>query len=91
MPFGLSSAPYLFTKLLKSLAKKWRTKGKLIVIFLEDGLGAAADYIKATLSSLAVHSDLLKSGFVPNEVKSIWEPSQVITWLGIAINAKECM
>ena len=58
LPFGLSSAPYLFTKLLKPLVKKWRTEGKSIAVFLDDGLGAAADYIKAKLSSLAVHSDL---------------------------------
>ena len=50
LPFGLSSAPYLFTKLLKPLVKKWRTEGKSIVVFLDDGLGAAADYAKATTS-----------------------------------------
>ena len=36
----------------------------------------------AKVNNLVVHSDLLKSGFVPNEVKSLWEPVQVITWLG---------
>jgi len=53
-----------------------------IVAFLDDGLGAAADCIKAKISSLAVHSDILKSGFLPNEEKSVWDPTQVITWLG---------
>ena len=81
LPFGLSSAPYLFAKLLKPLVKKWRTEGKLIVIFLDDRLGATADYTKARISSLSVHADLLKSGFVPIEEKSLWEPTQVITWL----------
>ena len=33
LAFGLSSAPYLFTKLLKPLVKKWRTEGKSIVVF----------------------------------------------------------
>ena len=33
-----------------------------------------------------MHSDLLKSGFVPNEDKSQWEPTQIITWLGVIIN-----
>ena len=61
LPFGLSSAPYLFTRLLKPLVKKWRTEGKSIVVFLDDGLGAAADYAKARISSLSVHADLLKS------------------------------
>ena len=71
MPFGLSSAPYLFTKLLKPLVKKWRTEGKPIVVFLEDGIGAAPNHIKAKIYSLAVHLDLLKSGFLPNEEKSV--------------------
>ena len=44
LPFSLSSAPYLFTKLLKPLVKKWRTEGKSKVVFLDDGLGAAAEY-----------------------------------------------
>ena len=39
--------------------------------FLDDGLGAAADYTKARISSLSVHADLFKSGFVPNEQKSL--------------------
>ena len=71
LPFGISSAPYLFTKILKPLVKKCRSEGKSIVVFLDDGLGSAAGYIKAKISSLAVHSDLLKSGFISNEEKSI--------------------
>ena len=89
LAFGLSSAPYLFTKLLKPLVKKWRTEDKSIVVFLDDGLEAAADYAKARISSLSVHADLLKSGFVPNEEKSLWEPTQVITWLGTVIDTSQ--
>lgn len=86
LPFGLSSAPYLFTKLLKPLVKKWRSEAKSIVVYLDDGLGAAADKNKAKIASLQVHADLLKSGFLPNETKCVWEPTQVITWLGAVLN-----
>ena len=86
LPFGLSSAPYLFTKLLKPLVKKWRSEAKSIVVYLHDGLGAAADKNKAKIASLQVHADLLKSGFLPNESKCVWEPIQVITWLGAVLN-----
>ena len=89
VPFGISSAPYLFTKILKLLVKKWRFEGKTIVVFLDDGPGSATGYIKAKISSLAVHSDLLTSGFIPNEEKSIWDPTQVITWFGTVINTSE--
>ena len=86
LPFGLSSAPFIFTKMLKPLQKSWRCWGIPMAIFLNDGLGGGADYISAKLNSLIIHSDLLKSGFVPNEVKSLWEPVQIITWLGVILN-----
>lgn len=35
---------------------------------------------------MTVHSDLLRLGFVINEEKSIWEPVQVITWLGTVLD-----
>jgi len=37
LPFGLSSAPYVFTKVLKPLEKYWRVQGLCIAIFLDDG------------------------------------------------------
>ena len=35
LPFGLCSAPFVFTKIFKALLKSWRGKGIPIVIFLE--------------------------------------------------------
>ena len=67
LPFGLSSAPFIFTKMFKPLLKSWRSRGIPIAIFLDDGLGGGADHVSAKINSLVVHSDLLKSGFVPNE------------------------
>ena len=86
LPFGLSSAPFIFTKILKPLQKSWRSRGIPIAIFLEDDLGEGTDKVSAKIHSLAVHSDLLKSGFVPNQEKSIWEPVQVIKGLGVVLN-----
>ena len=86
LPFGFSSAPYVFTSILKPLQKSWRSQGIPVAIFLDDGLGGGTDFVSAKVNSLVVHSDLLKSGFVPNEEKSLWEPVQVITWLGVVLN-----
>jgi hypothetical protein len=36
---GLSSACYIFTKVVRPLVKFWRSKGFLIVVYLDDGLG----------------------------------------------------
>ena len=37
LPFGLSSAPYIFTECLKLLEKYWRFNGVNIALFLDDG------------------------------------------------------
>ena len=37
LPFGLSTALYVFTKLLKPLEKHWRLQGISLAIFLDDG------------------------------------------------------
>ena len=44
------------------------------------------DFVSAIVNSLVVHSDLSKSGFVPNEEKSLWQPVQIIIWLGVILN-----
>ena len=41
LPFGLSSAPYVFTKLFRPLVAYWRKQGIHIVVYLDDGLGEA--------------------------------------------------
>jgi len=42
LPFGLSSALYIFTKLLKPLETHWRAQGIPIAIFFDDGVGAGS-------------------------------------------------
>ena len=37
LPFGLSSAPHIFTKVLKPLEKYWRVFGFNIALFLDEG------------------------------------------------------
>ena len=34
---------------------------------------------------------MLKFGFVVNKEKSIWEPVQVITWLGTVLDTNQCV
>lgn len=86
LPFGLSSVPYLFTKLVKPLIRKWRSEAKGIVVYLDDGLRSADGYSNAKIASLQVHAYLFRSGFVANESKCVWEPTKVISWLGSVIN-----
>lgn len=85
LPFGLSSAPFIFTKVVRPLVKKWRSEGKNIVVFLDDGLGFADTKSEAKLASDSVRSDLIAAGFVPNVQKSVWTPTVSLEWLGYDI------
>ena len=89
LPFGLSSTPYLLTKLLRPVITSWRCKGIPMAIFLDDGLIGGASKMKAKINSLTVHADFLKFGFVINEEKSIWELVQIIAWLGTVLDTNQ--
>ena len=39
LPFGLSTAPFVLTKVIRPLVKHWRFKSIKIACFLDDGLG----------------------------------------------------
>ena len=83
LPFGLSSAPHAFTKILKPLEKHWRHQGICVAVFRDDGWGIEKDSQVCSIVSDAVRADLSKAGFVTNEDKSVWIPSQRLNWLGI--------
>ena len=69
--FGLSSAPFVFTKVVRPLVKRWRSHAVKIACFLDDGLGIAYTYQDALSCSNFVKITLINSGFVPNVTKSV--------------------
>ena len=75
LPFGLSSAPYIFTKVVRVLVRYWRSHAVRITVYLDDGLGCARDFARCEAASLFVKSSLQLSGFLPNDSKSIWQPT----------------
>ena len=44
LPFGLSVAPYCFTKIVRALVKFWHFNGTKIVVFIDDGAGAEENF-----------------------------------------------
>ena len=40
LPFGLSSAHYVFTKIIRPLVRLWRSKGLKAIVYLDDGIVA---------------------------------------------------
>ena len=83
LPFGLASAPHIFTKTLNPLEKHWRHQGVCVAIFLDDGWGIETDRILCRMIAKAVKGDLRGAGFVTNDEKSVWESCQQLHWLGI--------
>ena len=81
LPFGLSTAPLVFTKILKPVLRHWRSSGKRVCMFLDDGLGGSSSLQSATSVSQAVRRDLIQLGFLLSESKCFWEPLQIQTWL----------
>ena len=88
LAFGLTSAPYVFTKLLHPVAALFRQEGLRILVYLDDWLLMASgpdllkdqsEYVSSTLQSL---------GFLLNGKKWIMEPSQSIEFLGFIIDSR---
>ena len=78
LPFGVSAALYVSTKVLKPLEKYWRIQGLCIAIFLNDGSAIVHHGGSCRIKALAVRGDLYNAGFVVNEGQSIWKPTQVL-------------
>ena len=85
-PFGLSSAPYIFTKAVRVLVRYWRSHAVRITVYLDDGLGSARDFARCEAASKFVETSLKFSGFLPNDSKSIWQPTSCLVWLGYCID-----
>ena len=88
LPFGLATAQYIFTKLLRPLVKLWKSRGFHCVVYLNDGLYIEETYNIAEHAAHHIQGDLHAAGFIVAEEKSIWEPIQVIEWLGFKWDAK---
>ncbi|KAN0045076.1 hypothetical protein ACTA71_006604 [Dictyostelium dimigraforme] len=87
MPFGLSTAPRIFTMLLRPVLRMLRDTNVSVIAYLDDLL-IVAPTKEECLTNLKKTMDLLlKLGFKLNLEKSILEPTQSITFLGLEIDS----
>ena len=89
LPFGMCSAPYVSTKVLRQLVKYWRGRGHLTLMYLDDGLGGDTSFESTKSLSDAVRQDIVSSGFTPNDDKSVWQPTQKLVFLGALLDFEE--
>ena len=87
LPNGLSSAPRIFTKLLKPALARLREDGVLLVIYIDDII-LLADDPQTLITYIHKASTLLKSlGFTIHEGKSLFTPSQRVAFLGFVLDS----
>jgi hypothetical protein len=86
LPFGLSTACYVFTKLLRPLVKRWRSKGLRCIVYIDDGIYAADSQAECVEGTKTITDDLASAGFILNIPKSKLTPQQVGQWLGFIID-----
>ena len=82
LPFGLSTAGHVFSKVLRPLVKYWRSDGHRVIMYLDDGWGIHEEFDSCKSLASQIRQDLLSAGFFVNEEKSVWEPTQKLVWLG---------
>lgn len=86
LPFGLSFAPWCFTKLLKPVIQFLQERG-IRLIYLDDIL-IMAESVQTVLQHLDLTTQLLQElGFVINSDKSIITPAQSMEFLGFQVNS----
>ncbi|KAM4747505.1 uncharacterized protein WCC33_005072 [Rhinophrynus dorsalis] len=89
LPFGLSSAPWCFTKLLKPVVAFLRSRGIRLIIYLDDMLIMSQDRtLLSTHVSWTVRL-LTDLGFLINWTKSQLIPSQRMEFLGFVVDSLE--
>ena len=87
LPFGISTAPRVFSKILKPVIALLHTRGISLIIYLDDLLIAAGTYIDCLNHTKQVISLLESLGFRTNYEKSIIIPTQKLEFLGFIIDS----
>jgi len=83
LPFGLSLAPWVFTRIVREVCIVAHSKGIRLVVYLDDWMTLAANQSRSNKHSLAVVNLARSLGFILNGMKCSLTPSQTFTHLGM--------
>ena len=86
--FGLATACYVFSKIMRPFTKRWRGMGIKSILYIDDGIGAKRSFEEARTAGKQIRKDLLGAGFYINEEKSDFIPKQEGVWLGMKIDTR---
>ena len=86
-PNGLSICPRKFTKFLKPLYANLRAQGHESLGYIDDSYLQGDSYSECTSNVIDTVSILDKVGFVTHPEKSVFIPTQVLTFRGFLLNS----
>ena len=86
LPFGLSSAPWVFTKTLKPISALLREMGVRMIVYIDDILilAESRDLLNDHVTGLVYLLECL--GFIINKKKSILTLSRSLEFLGFVVD-----
>ena len=87
LPFGLATAPFVFTKLTKPVVAHLRVRGMSVIIYIDDILILAPSEAMARECVEFTAGLFTRLGFLINVERSIMNPVQIIEFLGFEINS----
>ena len=87
LPFGLSSAPWVFTKTTRPVVATLRSIGMRMIIYIDDILIMAPSPTMVREHTAGLIFLLENLGFIVNHPKSVLTPAQEIPFLGFIINS----
>lgn len=88
LPFGLSTAPYVFTKVTKPIVKLLRSGGYMSTIYLDDLNLIGNSYQECAQNVIITKKLLCSLGFIINEEKSMLTPSKTCKYLGYVLDSR---
>ncbi len=89
LPFGLSTAPHAFCKVMRPIVGYIRSHGVKFVLFLDDGAGTNKSQIICKQEANFVVNTFNSAGLVINSEKSDFTCGQCLEWVGLVWNLKE--
>ncbi|CAI7848980.1 unnamed protein product [Closterium sp. NIES-53] len=91
LPFGLATALFVFTQLIKQLAKRWRARGVRVIPYVDDLLFLCHSETQARSTCIEVLQDLKAAGFVINAQMSNLHPTHHLRFLGMELDMERGM
>lgn len=88
LPFGLSTAPYIFTKIMKPIIRLLRMAGLVSTNYLDDYWLMGQSYEDCLRNTSLTKMLITSLGFKINEEKSSLVPNTTCTFLGFVLNSE---